>query len=292
MSKFISYFSAFLTILFFSLSFAEEQLTITTYYPSPYGSYSQLRANQMSIGSNYNNIGTTLPTDGLIVQGNVGIGTSSAGQRLQISGAQAGVVFNLNDITNAAVVEAFNPTNSADKRPILLNPWGGNVGIGYAGSPAERLIVKGSTNTNTAYALKVWNSVGTDMLAVRNDGMIGIGTASPSARLDIQSGGVPFRINSATIRGGNDGIDALYFKGPSSTPNVFVFENSAGDNIASIKENGNLRVTGSISFTSPSYSWSGDKQKHECASGEYMCGFDCTGDCGTDSMKAKCCRFN
>ncbi len=56
----------FLIILifgFFSLCFAEESITITTYYPSPYGSYNELRT--------YSN--TYLATAG----GNVGIGTTS-----------------------------------------------------------------------------------------------------------------------------------------------------------------------------------------------------------------------
>jgi len=60
---------------FFSLSFADETLTITTYYPSPYGSYSQLTADQIAIGSTYRN--PTYADGTLYVSGNVGIGTTS-----------------------------------------------------------------------------------------------------------------------------------------------------------------------------------------------------------------------
>ena len=37
-------------LAFNPLLFADETLTITTYYPSPYGTYNQLQANQLSVG--------------------------------------------------------------------------------------------------------------------------------------------------------------------------------------------------------------------------------------------------
>ena len=35
---------------FLNLSFAEESITITTYYPSPYGSYNELQSNKLAVG--------------------------------------------------------------------------------------------------------------------------------------------------------------------------------------------------------------------------------------------------
>ena len=71
----------FLASLFFvSIAFAqsgEDSLTITTYYPAPYGVYHELHSDGMSIGSA--NRTQAPPTDGLIVQGNVGIGTTTVG---------------------------------------------------------------------------------------------------------------------------------------------------------------------------------------------------------------------
>lgn len=56
-----------------SLTFCEEEeFTITTYYPSPYGSYNEL--------TTYSN--TYLATG----SGKVGIGTSSPGQKLSVAG--------------------------------------------------------------------------------------------------------------------------------------------------------------------------------------------------------------
>jgi len=68
---------SFLVLFLYSLSFSEDKITITTYYPSPYGSYAELRSNQMSVGSGYRT--TAIPSNSLIVQGVVGIGMTSAG---------------------------------------------------------------------------------------------------------------------------------------------------------------------------------------------------------------------
>lgn len=38
-------------ILFFAYAFAEESITITTYYPSPYGSYNELQTNKLAVGT-------------------------------------------------------------------------------------------------------------------------------------------------------------------------------------------------------------------------------------------------
>jgi len=64
-----------LSLIFTLSSFAfceEESFTITTYYPSPYGSY-----NELTTASN-----TYLATG----SGRVGIGTSSPGQKLSVAG--------------------------------------------------------------------------------------------------------------------------------------------------------------------------------------------------------------
>lgn len=62
-----------------------EDLTITTYYPSPYGVYANLRSDQMAIGSGYR--ASTPPSNGLLVQGNVSIGYGAdTGYPLYVSG--------------------------------------------------------------------------------------------------------------------------------------------------------------------------------------------------------------
>lgn len=79
-----------LFFLFNGVSSAEERIVVSTYYPSPYGSYRDLDTNQMRIGSFYTQQPTAAPANGLIVQGQVGIGTTvpSAGYMLEVQGNQ------------------------------------------------------------------------------------------------------------------------------------------------------------------------------------------------------------
>jgi hypothetical protein len=70
-------------LVFISSGYAEESITITTYYPSPYGSYRELRSTRMAIGDNYISnasyswdSGTIYSNADLVVEGSVGIGTA------------------------------------------------------------------------------------------------------------------------------------------------------------------------------------------------------------------------
>jgi len=76
----------------------EETLTIATYYPAPYGIYNEMRAKKMAVGDNYHS-GSAYPWDtgggcagneicnaDLVVEGNVGIGTASPDESLQVNG--------------------------------------------------------------------------------------------------------------------------------------------------------------------------------------------------------------
>ena len=86
----------------FYLAFAED-ITITTYYPAPFGVYNEMRAKKMAIGGkaigdNYYQFSdycwqgwpsctNAIDTDAdLIVQGNVGIGTANPGAKLDVDG--------------------------------------------------------------------------------------------------------------------------------------------------------------------------------------------------------------
>ncbi|MFQ5681433.1 MAG: hypothetical protein ACE5GG_05235, partial [Candidatus Omnitrophota bacterium] len=62
----------------------EETITLTTYYPSPYGVYGELHSDSAAVGSGYRN--NTPPTNGLIVEGNVGIGTTNPEFNLSVKG--------------------------------------------------------------------------------------------------------------------------------------------------------------------------------------------------------------
>jgi len=69
--------SVVMSFFYCGFCFAEDAVAITNYYPSPYGSYQTLTSNTVIVGSGYR--ASTVLTNGLIVQGQVGIGTSSVG---------------------------------------------------------------------------------------------------------------------------------------------------------------------------------------------------------------------
>ncbi len=86
--------------LLFTASFvqsSEESITITTYYPSPYGNYREMRATRIAIGDGYINgsnycwpgetCTNTINADAdLVVEGNVGIGTTTPSVKLEVNG--------------------------------------------------------------------------------------------------------------------------------------------------------------------------------------------------------------
>ncbi|TAM41830.1 hypothetical protein EPN54_01585 [bacterium] len=118
--------------------FADETITITTYYPSPYGSYQDLYvANKLGIG-------TTSPTYKLTVQTAVGSwgivqtdGTRMVGLFVDANAGYLGTRSNDN-------LEFFT-NNGAAQMTLLTN---GNVGIGTTAPTAqfERACPAGFTN--------------------------------------------------------------------------------------------------------------------------------------------------
>ncbi|MBI5874137.1 MAG: hypothetical protein HZB36_08405 [Candidatus Omnitrophica bacterium] len=77
------------------LCFAQEQVTITTYYPSPYGVYNSLLARKMAVGDTNGdgqlNSGDAPASDNdLIVKNNVGIGIATPTAAAAPNGATAG----------------------------------------------------------------------------------------------------------------------------------------------------------------------------------------------------------
>lgn len=63
---------------------AQEQITITTYYPAPFGIYREVRADQLAVGTAYRS--SALSDGSLIVSGNTGLGTPTPAYRLDVNG--------------------------------------------------------------------------------------------------------------------------------------------------------------------------------------------------------------
>ncbi len=107
----------------------------------------------------------------------------------------------------------------ADNPPAMLLSSAGNLGLGTAYAlPGSRMEIIGSGATSATSSLHVKNSAGTSLLFARNDGNLGIGTASPSAKLHLigPNNGSPALI----VGGGASGDLRLYDNAGSGHPGI------------------------------------------------------------------------
>ena len=220
----------------FSLGFTEETLTITTYYPSPYGIYRELRSQRMAVGDTYINRSTACwdpPCGGgtdisdattggnidLIVEGSVGIGTVTPSHKLQIS-----------DIDTAASRAGLSVVQS-----------GAITGTGYGGYFTKT----GASTTNVGLYASATDATNNYGLIVEN-GNVGIGTTNPSFGLDLVPGfsgdGVRLQTpgaNSAVFRIDNPAGTVSSLFGVALSPNMLLAGTVANDLVIR-SDNGNF----------------------------------------------------
>ncbi|MDD5129795.1 MAG: tail fiber domain-containing protein [Candidatus Omnitrophica bacterium] len=195
-------FVMILLLLFFPVFIFAEEVTITTYYPAPYGVYRELRATRIAIGDNYIQSGTYdwEITDGdggevdsladLVVEGNVGIGTASPGTKLELKGGHGDTLLKLYSIGDGASGDA------------TLNLWASEPGWTYTGAGIGNNINKsayyGRLNTargasyirllDNAIYFDTINSAGADVVNLfLSAGNVGIGTTSPTYQLQLST---------------------------------------------------------------------------------------------------------
>jgi hypothetical protein len=122
--------------------------------------------------------------------------------------------YNGTSYINAASISSVALSTSTgvegDLRFTVWNNTGGNVntmratkdGVGIGNAldylPSARLQIRGAGTTSATTALLLQNSLSTELFRVRDDGNIGIGTATPTFRLEVQGGDVRFA-NGLTI---------------------------------------------------------------------------------------------
>ena len=167
--------SAFFIIFTFIFSFSlfsqspQNTLTITTYYPSPFGVYKELRVKRMAIGDNYYDPSQHCWPGGscsspdidnaadLVVEGNVGIGTTSPSDKLHVIGN----VF----IPSGSSYWIGNNADSGDR--LRMHQTGTNAYIDYA---------TGNLYFRAGTSVKV---------TLTSNGNVGIGTETPTQKLDV-----------------------------------------------------------------------------------------------------------
>ena len=189
MKKIMAVMVAFL-ILFSQCSYvyAQEEITLSTYYPAPYGEYRTL-----AVGSDtavYVAPDPTTTVD-LIVEGDVGIGTPSPEARLHN--------FIDNDGNNS-LVELLRLQRHADDMSSSANAEGGFIGLyvsddNSATSQMARISWRADNadNTENDGRLGLWttrNNVIRERLSINNRGRVGIGTTNPQGILEVRHDGV------------------------------------------------------------------------------------------------------
>lgn len=155
--------AVFFILGLFSLGFCDETMTITTYYPSPYGSYNQLQTYMLGVGDNNNNgsldANDVPSTQGDVwIAGNVGIGngTTTLNKKLNIYvGATNNNGIYLNDSDTSGFFINTRLSGLPNAKRLLISA----DGYGYINNEVTLL----------------------------SDGYVGIGTESPTYQLHLST---------------------------------------------------------------------------------------------------------
>ncbi len=155
-------------------AYAAEEITITTYYPSPQGVYKTLKAKRMAIGDQFfqgnwpDQGGTIDSVADLVVQGEVGIGTTTPGGLLDVS-------------SNTTSIYGINMTHTnTDTAFSTWKLWNMNSTYGYGFHIWEYPLAGGSK-----YRFSLMPNGDTHLSPTGNVSIGRTYTDDPSAKLDI-----------------------------------------------------------------------------------------------------------
>ncbi len=187
--------------------------------------------------------------------GKVGIGTNSPSQKLDVNGAtnSKGLLINglhnfgvdsnasielNNAATSYGVIRAFQSTDATGVIHFFGRSWGGGSSVGMV-----------NIEGHNGVSIGTWNSPSTSTTFLTS-GNVGIGTASPSAKLHLAVSSAnddTFHIFNGSVR--------THLLGSESTNGVIYLRNSSNSNTVRINTSGNSYFNGGnvgIGNTSPS----------------------------------------
>jgi hypothetical protein len=252
--------------------FAEENITITTYYPAPYGVYKELRGKRMALGDSYydssqycweGNCSITIDSNAdLIVEGNVGIGTVNSDVKLHIQDLDKSPdtmgqeVLRITANSSSTVIGSGPTIRFTDN----LNNFAGKIHSYREGNQGFSMLFSTATFTYPGIV---------QVLMLTPNGKVGIGTLSPVGKLQVEDEG--FNMRTVTIGEGTDittqapwtTAARLYFEGRGIKSGVIAYRKTPvndmefyftadasgyDDTTTTVRINGNLYVSGYKSF--------------------------------------------
>ncbi|MDD5155700.1 MAG: tail fiber domain-containing protein [Candidatus Omnitrophica bacterium] len=247
--SFLAFFVAFPSFLFA----ADESITVTTYYPSPYGVYREMRAQRMAVGDNYvqgssycwdGTCTTTINADAdLVVEGNVGIGTTNPVTKLDVreSGNQINIDADGTGTNYSGYPLTLNRSGSSADGTLMHGAYVDNATY-YWGQTHSSF---GSRGVNFSYGTGISfyaDSVSTtknssftpaERMRITNAGNVGIGTTNPVAQLQVHgAGGATNQIRVSNTTTGY-GVDIS----GQTTGGLINVRNAAGTSVINIDAN-------------------------------------------------------
>ena len=259
-------FNLTLTVLLLSCAYpaitypqapTEETLTITTYYPAPYGVYNELRSKRMAIGDTWFNAanfcwaadsscgpGNIHADADLVVEGNVGIGTMSPGYKLDINNGD--IRLHGRETIGGLLGELIFESGVGAGRVAAIRSYipSGTGGVDYA--DLRFYTTNMDVNKNV------------ERMRITNAGNVGIGTTNPIRRLQISGATNPDStlLLDSTVNNGTTGAFLAFTRSGvfqkyialEGTNNLSIVQGSGSDDSPANRMYMRFYIDGNIGF--------------------------------------------